>query len=273
MKYCGRFSNKIDMSVFDEISILYDNQDRQLLTFLEEHCDKRIVLIVRDMDNFYKAQEWLKLNAIKEAHPDWNFVVCFREICRFELFNSMLQECCANLCIPFFTGYLVTSFDQLHYLCAQGVSDVYLGEDICFDLRRAKAVASSYGVQLRVFPNVAQASVRTSPALKKFFIRPEDVSIYEDVIDTFEFWGPLDRQAVLYKIYSKERWFGDLQALILDFDMSFDSRRVLPSFASIRKTCGRKCMKSEPCSICDTIHSISKKFENQNLMLKNKYTH
>jgi hypothetical protein len=158
-------------------------------------------------------------------------------------------------------------------LCKQGVTEVYVGEDICFDLVRAKAVASSYGVQLRTFPNVAQCSVKQTPPLQKFFIRPEDVEEYSDCIDTIEFWGPQDRQNILLKIYKKGFWYGDLNELLLDLPLSFDSRRIIPGFARIRKSCDRKCMKGEHCNVCDHALSISKKLENNNFVLTAKKKH
>ena len=273
MKYCGRFSNKIDMKVFNEISIQYNKQDRNFIQFLQEHQGQRVIAVISDIEDFNNSEEWIKLNAIKKTMPDFDFAVCFSNPRKFEMINPVLKECFKNLEVPYFTGHVATNFDQLHYLCKEGVSDVYLGEEIGFDLRRAKAVASAHGVKIRVFPNVAQASVSTTPPLKKFFIRPEDAKAYEDCVDVFEFWGPLDRQKVLYKIYTKGFWRGDLKDLFLDFDLSFDSKRVMPEFAQSRKTCDRKCMKGYSCSICDLAYNISKKLEKEQLIIDPKYNH
>ena len=272
MKYCGQYSNKIDMSLFDEISIIYNKQDSQLISFLQEHLNQRIILIVKDIEDFLQAEEWKKLNAIHEKYSAFNFAVCFKNLCTFQEAPSALQHCMQELKVPFFTGHIVTNFDQLQYLCNLGVSDVYLAEDICFDLKRARAVCERYKVQIRAFPNVGQCSVKSGPALKKFFIRPEDVEVYSDCIDTLEFWGPLDRQVTLLQIYKKGIWFGDLKDLILDFDLSFDSKTIIPDFARIRKNCGRRCMKGEHCSICDTMYQISQKLADRNIIIKQKKT-
>ena len=266
MKYCGQYSNKIDMTIFDEISILYDKQDRQLIPFLQEHLNQRIVLIIKDVEDFLQAEEWIKLNAIYEKYS--NFAICFKEISAFCEAPEALQQCIKELKAPFFTGYIATNFEQLNYLCNFGVSDVYLSEDICFDLKRARAICNQYKVQIRAFPNIAQSNVRSSPALKKFFIRPEDVEEYSDCIDVLEFWGLLDRQAILHRIYNKGQWFGELKDLILDFDLSFDSRCIIPGFAHSRKSCGRQCIKGGSCSICDTVYRISEKLSDKNLIIK-----
>lgn len=272
MRYCGKYSNKISMDNFDEISIYYDRQDQELLFFLQEHCDKKINLVIQheNIFKFYEEQEWEKINAIHEKYPEYSIAICFYDSCKFHVLEDYILECMKNLTVPYFTGNLATNFDQLHYLLNLGVSEVYLGEEICFDLTRAKKICSRTGVTIRAFPNVGQSSVRTSPALKKFFIRPEDIAEYEDVITTLEFWGPLDRQEILHKIYSKGKWFGDLQDLILDFDLSFDSRRIVPGFAQMRKNCERKCMKGGQCTACDRILNISKLLEDKNLIIKQK---
>ena len=264
MKYCGRYSNKINLSVFDEISILYNKQDKELIPFLQEHLNQRVILIIKELEDFSQSEEWRKLNTIHEKYPEFNFALCFKEAGRFEEITDAIKNCIDNLQIPFFMGSVATNFDELNYLCSLGVSDVYLAEDICFDLRRAKRVCDIHKVQIRAFPNVAQGSIKAGPALKKFFIRPEDVESYSYYIDTLEFWGPLDRQEILHKIYTKGKWYGELSDLILDLNFSIDSRYIQPEFARLRQTCERKCLKGDRCKCCELISNISNKLKEIN---------
>ncbi len=271
MKYSVEFLKHMDLKGFDEITIQYDRQDEQLVKFLEDHSTQRVILCVKDVIDFSQGEEWRKLNAIHEKYPDYNFAVKFYQCRAFDSReNPSLTKSIDNLKVPYFMGDCVTNFDELNYLLSLGVSDVYLTENICFDLERAKALCSAQQVTVRAFPNIAQANVRSTPALKKFFIRPEDVAQYEPYIDVLEFWGPLDRQAVLLRIYQKGLWFGDLKEIILDFDLDFDSRRILPVFGTMRATCKRKCMAGEKCTICDHILSISKHLEDKNIIIMNK---
>lgn len=272
MKYCGRFSNKIDMSIFDEISIRYEAQDKELLTFLEKHADKKVTLTIPQVsfNSFYKASAWDIINAIQEKYPSYDLHVCFFEPCKFDLIAPEVEECMKHLKVPYYVGDTVTNFAQMHYLITKGVSEIYVAEALCFDLRRAKRTCDRYGVKLRAFPNVAQSEVKDINPLHKFFIRPEDVEEYSDCIDTLEFWGPLDRQATLHKIYTKGVWFGDLNDLILDLNLSFDSRRIVPGFAQARKTCDQKCLKGGSCAICDRMLNISKLLEEKDLIIQRK---
>lgn len=265
MKYSAIYSTKVNLDLFDEIIIQYDKQDKSLPTFLEEHSDKHIVLSIADVDDFINSNQTIRLNAIFEKQP--NFSIRFYEFCEMAPIDDLLQQCIEELRVPYFFGFKVSNFDQLHYLLEQGACAVYLTENICFDLVRAKALCSEHGAQIRVFPNVAQASVRQSPAHKKFFVRPEDVETYSDVIDILEFFGPTDRQNILHKIYTKGVWFGDLNDLILDLGIEFDSREIIPGFAAARKQCQRRCMRGERCTICDRVLSISKKLKEKEVYI------
>lgn len=264
MKYSVNFSNHFSLSAFDEIIIKYDKQDASLLNFLEEHSKQRIILSI---DNIYDFDDshCEQLNHIYERYP--YFAVRLLSICSFDLVSPEMQHIKEQLTMPCFFGYVVTTFDELQHILAFEVSDVYLAEDICFDLVRAKSLCRAHNTAVRAFPNVAQASVATSPALTKFFIRPEDVVIYDNVIDILEFWGPLEKQAVLYLIYSHGQWAGDLQSLILDLNFSFDSRAIVNDFAKKRKTCRRKCMRGDECTLCKDVYDFSQKLAEQNLQI------
>lgn len=270
MQYCSRYSNKINMSSFNEISIRYEGQNEELVTFLQAHPQQKITLVIPHLDQFFICKSWEVINAIHETYPELDFSVCFSEVGAFQLIDNDMQESARALQVPYYFGFMATNFDQLYYLCERGVSEVYLAEDICFDLVRARRVCDRYGVKIRVFPNVAQANVRDNPGHKKFFIRPEDVEIYADVIDTLEFWGEPDRQEIFYRIYKSGRWFGQLKEIIADLNIEFDSRCIVPGFAQSRKTCGRKCMKGDNCKICDSILSISRKLGDMNMIIKQK---
>jgi len=222
---------------------------------------------VKDIPTFHTTQEWHKLNAIYETYP--NFTVRFGERQKFFEVDNVLLECIKEIKVPFFLGSFISNFEQLQYTLSLGVAQVYLVEDICFDLVRAKRICSAHNVQIRAFPNIAQSSVKATAPIKKFFIRPEDIDTYQDVIDTIEFWGPEDRQAVLYRIYAiKKAWKSSLDTIILDFDCNFDSTRVLPAFAEARKYCGKRCMKGERCGICESALNISNLLRQNHLVIK-----
>ena len=273
MKYCVNYSNRVNMTSFDEISIIYESQDSALIQFLQEHDTQKINLIVGNIPSFYENKEWIKLNAIKEKYPQYNFSICFGGHSAFYSIDDTLKECMMALQVPYYTGMYVNNYDQLHYLAQQGVSEVYLVEDMCFDLKRAKRVCAAYDIRIRAFPNVAQ-SYRGLTAeilpLASFFIRPDDVSAYSEYIDVLEFYGPLDRQKIFYDIYTGGPWYGDLKDIIYSLPLSLDSMRIVPGFAHARINCKRECAKGGHCNICNNINNIEKKFKEYGMLLKTK---
>lgn len=275
MKYCAKFCKGLNLNRFEEISIIYERQAQELVSFIQEHKEQRVILVIKfdEIKHFYQSQEWKLINAIHREYPDINLSVCLEDISSFHMVDEVEKEIAQKLEVPVFFGICATNFDQLQYLLSLNVSDVYLTEEICFDLKRAKKLCSNYGVTIRAFPNIAQSGVRETPALHKFFIRPEDIQEYGKYIDVLEFWGPIDRQEVLQRIYSKERWFGDLKEIILDLNIAFDSRRILPVFGEIRSTCKRKCMAGEDCTMCDKILSIAEKLEDKGIIIKRNSKH
>ena len=64
------------------------------------------------------------------------------------------------------------------------------------------AAAHVKNIQIRVFPNVAQSRSEI-PAIKQFFIRPEDLNAYEPYVDIYEFYrvNSSINTDVLYEIY------------------------------------------------------------------------
>lgn len=267
MKFCGLYNNSIDMKIFDEIAINYEGQSSALIPFISKYIDKRIILVISNIHDFYAHKEWEIINTIAQQYSEARLSICFYNLREWAPFDAELQECINNLTLPFFTGHAIVNFDQLNYALNHGVSDVYLCEDICFDLVRAKRLCSLFEVNIRTFPNITQCSVKETPAVKQFFIRPEDLMDYDDVIDTIEFWGPENRQEVLYRIYQRGSWFGDLNDIILGEELNIDSRRVVPhAFGNTRKMCGRRCMKGEVCTLCNKIVDLSKTLEQQNIL-------
>jgi hypothetical protein len=83
-----------------------------------------------------------------------------------------------------------------------------------FSAQILSKAAKQKNKSLRAFCNVCQSSWDYTPSIKTFFIRPEDLSLYEGIIDTFEFYTD-EKDATkinaLYEIYTKDKvWNGKL---------------------------------------------------------------
>lgn len=168
--------------------------------------------------------------------------------------------------IPFFLNTPVTNWESLNlYLDTLGVSDVYIGEDLGFDIQSVKAIAAARNVQVRFYPYVSCFDM----GIKTFFIRPEDISYYEDYIDVLDFTNlPISKQNIYYEIYKDKKWYGNLKEIFPALNIDLDSRYIVPLFGKKRVYCQRKCLKGQKCNLCDTIADLSKVLKENNIIVK-----
>jgi hypothetical protein len=107
--------------------------------------------------------------------------------------------------------------------------------------------------KIRTFCNVCQATWPEEESLRTFFIRPEDIFLYNKYIDVVEFFeAEKDKNALntLYNLYNKgERWAGPLKEIIKGFKGDTDSYYLFSRFGEKRIDCGKRCNVSN-CSFC-----------------------
>lgn len=258
MKYCFLYNQKTEHSKYinevDEWTIIYNSKDTTLLEFLEAHKDKRINL------HFTEEVDLDFLNDLAKKFPNLYF----------ELSMEYLSEILENKPeFHYFFDVLVNNWDTFIGLLHGGVTDIYIVENMGFELDKIAAMAHKEGISIRAFPNVAQSSWNSLNGLKKFFIRPEDVEVYEPYVDTFEFFGESEKMDIYYKIYNKDKkWFGKLDEIILDFNSDIDNKYVIPRFAEKRISCEKKCLKGGKCNRCNRILELSKSLEKGKMIVK-----
>lgn len=268
MKYAINFHRGFRyINDIDEIILQYNKKNFNIVEYLKDKKqEQRIILDVTQIEDI-------------TAHLN-TFILAQREHKNFAIKMSLEQEAAATdlymANIPFFFEEFADTWDKLVSLVKLNVSDVYVVSDLGFELKDVSAFCKTNGVNVRVFPNIAQVSskINNLDKIKAFFIRPEDIPIYEPYVDVCEFFGELDRQSVLYEIYQKQSWAGDLNDLIINLKMSLYSKAIAPVFAENRINCNKKCYKKvnsqRQCKLCDRIVSIAKTLEENNLVIKEK---
>lgn len=263
MKYCLPYIRDSKyMAEVDEIIIPFQLKDIHFiksLTSKEKILKSVIIIEVQDSDEFVNNKCIDIFKSLKEDYTNIDFKLKFSNPDTF--LNETLQEC-KKCGIPFFFDTYANSWDIFHGLIDLGVSDIYVVEEMGFSLNKLGAIAHASDISIRVFGNVAQSGWREERSIKSFFIRPEDVAIYEQCVDVIEFYGENNVQEVSYKAYAKDGiWFGDLREIIIGLDVEADSRFIVPMFAEARLDCEKKCQKLRPCNICTRIVDNSKVLE------------
>lgn len=261
MKYCLVLTDIPAIEKADEIILEYNRKNLKIIDYIKEHSNQRIILNISNLNEALQYKEIEKLNAIYVENK-LNFSI------KLPSYNEKIKDLLPSLQVPFFFDWIVTDWDELLGYIQLGVSDVYIGNNLGFELDKVAEVAHQNNVQIRVFPNVAQSSWKETSGLKKFFIRPEDVTFYSDYVDIFEFWGTdLKKQEIFYKIYSKQEWFGSLNEIIYELNEELDSRYIIPRFAEKRVRCKKECLKGGKCQICDRIKELSYTLEEAHIIV------
>ena len=271
MKYCiSLYRNHPLQDIVDEMIVKYNAKDKTMFEFIEQHINQTIIFLISDIQSFLDTGETAKFIAFKETHPEltnWKFKISYPEIDSVE--GQKLQQDFEQAGIPYFSGYFIHDWVHLHRYLNSAVTDLYITEALGFELEDVARQVHEKGKQIRVFPNVAQsADMKTINGVKTFFIRPEDVAIYEPYIDVLEIWGEETKQPIYYDIYAKDkRWYGQLKEIIYGLHSEIDSRRILPIFAERRINCGMRCLKNNKCKICENIEVLAAELTNEELMI------
>lgn len=264
MRYCVDYTPTSQvLTQVDEINIPFNKDDMlTLIDFLSQHiAPQRVNIYIKDIESIKIIDKLIK---IKKEYPNFNFAFKFAYYYEEIDFNKIKEAQ-----IDFYFEKYISNWEELLEILSFDVSDVFITEELCFDLKRVADIAHANNTKIRVFPNVSQKTWKDLPALKTFFIRPEDLDMYEEYIDVLEIYGDRKRHEVYYKIYSKDKkWFGDLNELIIDLNYSLDSRFVIPRFGEKRISCQRKCLKGEKCNICEKIERLSKTLEKANILVR-----
>lgn len=158
MQYCiDYYKNSRAKEKADEFTIKYTKKNDVLIDFLEENKQKRINLTIEEN---LTDRELKLLKNICNVYP--NLVL------RFEDYDYNYIENITESGVPFFFGNKVNNWDEFLGLIELGVTDIYIVEDLCFELDKVSKIAHEENVRIRIYPNVAQSSWKDTPDIKKF---------------------------------------------------------------------------------------------------------
>lgn len=269
MKYAITYNRNFKyLDVVDEVILYWSTKD-DIVDFVKEkfpNQDQRITISVNAIDEFNFDMIYAAAVELKKVHNNMSL--------RFEANDMDTKELIKlkDSGIRYYFEQQCSSLDKLYGLTMLGASDVIITEELAFDLPQVSAYCKSRGIKIRVFPNVAQNNgyglATVIPDIKKFFIRPEDVEIYEKYVDIFEIWGAPEKTSVLYEIYKQQQWLGSLKDIITGFTEDVPNTGFMKHFALCRLNCGKKCFKGVKCDMCNLMKNISKEMTEDGFMLQ-----
>lgn len=184
-----------------------------------------------------------------------------------------------NADLPAFLSYnyVASTLDHVNWLLQQKVSDIYITGELCFgDLELLSNLCKNNNVFLRIIPNIAQLSepettmwnlASNCNLLTSFWVRPEDLELYQDYIDYVEFAGKNSKQEVYYQIYAIDKSYkGKLSDLIIGLNNEIKNECLTTNFGVNRLNCRKRCVFNL-CHKCFKSEYLAELCDNNNLII------
>lgn len=158
----------------------------------------------------------------------------------------------------------VCSFSELEFFIGLGVTDVYIADDLVYNMADVENYCHKNDVKIRTILNrIPLTPFDKGRNVKSLIYRPQDTIPLMEYIDTFEFdcGDPYDWHIfnVLFKAYFVNGyWHGDLMELNPDIQLEqgFPNDSIVPEYTGYKVNCDRKCNKHSPCRKCEQFYDI-----------------
>lgn len=210
-------------------------------------------LIFKDLNSF--------VSAIKDYNVKLSFSFPLMSIEQNEELTTCINKL-KELNIPFFSSFCATNKSMLSTLAILGVSDIYVSGELAMELESIPTILETVGakrenITIKALANLPQGDDIYSHDIVKFFIRPEDVSVYDGYIDILELTS-LERESNIdeywyYDIYHKGHWSGTLGDILIKCGeelYEIDNNKLPPRiFGQHRINCKKRCLEGK-CHRC-----------------------
>ena len=255
MKFCVEYLSSFRyMDMADEIILDYKyNKSSEDIIEVAKTFNKDTQRLIIDISGIYNSFEAIMpiLKKLQQEYP--NMAVRVNALSQYQLFK--------DAGIPFFFRDFCSTDDEVFSYIAQGVSDIYIVNNLGFSLVRIGEYCKNKNVRVRIIPNIAQAPIHQGdyiPDICKFFVRPDDIAEYETLVDVCEIIAPADTLSVLFRVYKYDRqWLGNLKDLIAGINDDIYNSGLAPQFGHYRMICNHACMQ-EKCNLCKDFQTVAK---------------
>lgn len=240
MNYC--LSNNVAPRYLEqayEIKIHYKDRD-QIKKLSEKYPKASYLLTVPDTLSPFQWEELQTLNLLTQNRLT------------IIIPNKEFIDDCKKCNIKFIFGYAISNWFELNSVVEAGVSQVRLAPPLTHDLEKVRARLPD-DIAIRAVPNVAYDKFfPRKDGVTGSWIRPEDTEAYEKYIHIFEFedCSSASREQVLFDIYSRGEWAGDLNMIITNLDYPGVNRMIPPELSQRRINCGQRCESNRTCHLC-----------------------
>lgn len=219
------------------------NQLGKIFDFVKEHPEKRYNIILRREEEFDKAIE--QIEYIRAMAADYT-IEC-DNIAQLKAFLALDYNA--------YIKFPISDWESFQGLKDLGVSDIYIDGAIGFQI--APLARGKQELKIRSTPTISPNASLCPPSANHFFIRPEDVQLYESAIDILDLrQASLEKENGLFSIYQRGTFSFNIDNLIENVPAGVNNTG-LTDFALKRLDCGQKCkIPGNHCKWCDTQFSF-----------------
>lgn len=151
--------------------------------------------------------------------------------------------------IKFFFDSAISAYNysMLESLLSLGISQLYISDDLCYNMDEVIKTVREKNVKLRCILNrIPSTALDKGINEKSMIYRPEDLPLLDKYFSCFEFdcGEPYDlaKFDVLFRtFFRKGKWNGNLQELNPDVAFRFDDRFIIPEYTVNKLNCERRC--------------------------------
>ena len=262
--YCYPGMEHVDEAKQIKIDFRPDDPTLERFIAKSEDAGKHIYIEIINPDLFKNEKHMRLLQGLKE-YNNWTLQIPLSYLKRDGELDKNKFDAIKDCCNRYMFTDLIGNWEVLQFILSLEPSEVYLTNILAFSLEDAKKVCKDVGI--RLYANWAQSAWDDIPAINKFFIRPEDISFYEEFVSGIEFQGSYTIQEVCFKVYTRQYWYGNLSELIIGLGDDLDSRRLPEYFGLLRTNCKKRCITGSNCSACRTMKEFMKTLEKTETIL------
>ena len=240
----------------DEYNISFDSEQNNfdtLFDFILKHSTIRFNIVPKKMN----LQQMIAIDNIGNIY--------FKIPSNLKLVKEMKEHG-----LKFFFNALSapSSFSLLEEQLMFGVSDVYICDDLCYNLEKVRKACDKYNVQVRLILNeIPSKRLDKGKNPRAPIFIPEYKKKLSNYIDVGEFnassWIKIN---TLYKIWFKqEKWREDLKFIYNDLEISIPNESLIPNFFDFKINCGYRCGYGSCCNKCEQFVDIARDLREKNI--------
>ena len=258
MKIAIPWTTNIDYQYGDEYNISFNpitQKIDQLFTFLQKYQEIRFNISILNTISL------TDLMLLHSANPHVYFKI-EKDLNKCKKFKENN--------IKFFFNALAAadSFRILEENVNLGSTDVYIRDDLCYNLEKVKKFAKQHNVQTRIIlDRIPSKKIDAGKNIRSPWFVPETFNELSKYIDVGEFdadsWIKIN---TLYKIWFKDQeWDENLRAINMDLEIDIPNQSLMPDFTIFKMNCGYKCSYGSPCNKCQQFKEIADDLFNKNI--------